>query len=71
MSIEGFASDNFGRSVALSADASIMAIGASSDFDYTGYVEVYSTDDDGGNRVQLGQTIYGNALMTISEILWM
>jgi hypothetical protein len=27
----------------------------------TGYVKVYRTNYDGGNRVQLGQTIYGNA----------
>ena len=27
----------------------------------TGYVKVYRVDDDGGNRMQLGQTIYGDA----------
>ncbi len=55
--------DYFGASVALSADATIMAIGGSewNDSDGKGYVKVYRTDDDGGNRAQLGQTIYGDA----------
>ncbi len=55
--------DGFGTSVALSADATIMAIGANEwdDSDGKGYVKVYRTDDDGGNRARLGQTIYGNA----------
>ena len=26
-----------------------------------GYIKVYHTNNDGRNRVQLGQTIYGNA----------
>ncbi len=58
------ADDTFGSSVALSADATVMAIGAyEEDFiDGTGYVKVYRTNDDGGNRAQLGQTIYGNAI---------
>jgi hypothetical protein len=48
--------------VALSADASTLVIGASGYNSFTGYyVKVYRTDDDGGNRLQLGQTIYGNA----------
>jgi hypothetical protein len=29
--------------------------------DDTGYIKVYRADDDGGNRVQLGPTIYGDA----------
>ncbi len=45
----------------LSADASIMAIRVSWFNDYMGYIKVYHTNDDGGNRVQFGQTIYGNA----------
>jgi hypothetical protein len=49
-----------GESVALSADASIMAIGDYHTMGYV-YVKVYHTDDDGVNRVQLGQTIYGDA----------
>jgi hypothetical protein len=38
-----------------------MAIGASGYNNYTGYIKVYCTKDDGGNRLQLGQIIYGNA----------
>ncbi|KAL3809840.1 hypothetical protein ACHAXA_009255, partial [Cyclostephanos tholiformis] len=49
-----------GESVALSADASIMAIGNHHHNDDMGSVKVYRTDDV-GNRVQLGQTIYGDA----------
>ncbi len=53
--------DLLGVSVAISANVSTMAIGASSDYnDQRGYVKVYHNDDDGKNRVQLGQTIYGN-----------
>jgi hypothetical protein len=56
--------DRFGTSVALSADATIVAIGADewNDSGGRGYVKVYRTDDDGGNRAMLGQTIYGNAI---------
>jgi len=56
------ANDGFGWSVALSADATIMAIGAGEryDSDDKGYVKVYRADYDGSNRAQLGQTIYGN-----------
>ncbi len=56
------AADYFGKFVALSADASIMAIGAYGYFDETGYVKVYRTDYDGGNRALLGQIIYGDAI---------
>ena len=38
--------------------------GASGDYDITdraGYVQVYRADEDGGDRMQLGQTIYGKA----------
>jgi len=38
-----------------------MAIRVSWFNDYMGYIKVYHTNDDGGNRVQFGQTIYGNA----------
>jgi hypothetical protein len=54
--------------VALSSEASTLAIGAPWGNDDTGYVRVYRTDDDGGNRVQLGQTIYGDA--TGDEFGW-
>jgi hypothetical protein len=53
--------DQLGRSVALSLDASTLAMGAPNYDSYTGYVKVYCTDEDSGNRVQLGQTIYGDA----------
>ena len=39
--------------MALSADARIMVIGASSHDTYNGQVKVYRTDYDGGNWVQL------------------
>ncbi len=59
--IEGdFAGDQLGRSLALSADASILVIGARGYNNFTGYVKVFLADDDGGNRVKLGQTIFGN-----------
>ncbi len=62
--IEGdAANDKLGNSVALSADASVMAIGASNYKGQTGYVEVYHTNDDGKNWAQLGQTIYGDAFL--------
>ncbi len=54
--------DGFGRSVALSADASTLVIGASDYYLIGGgyYVKVYRTDGDGGNWVQIGQTLSGN-----------
>jgi hypothetical protein len=52
--------DRFGTSVALSADASILAIGAPGYIDNIGFVKVFRVDDDGGNWVQLGQTIFGD-----------
>ena len=58
------AKDYLGTSVALSADAKTLVVGAPGYYDNTdreGYVKVYRTTDDGGNRTQLGQTIYGNA----------
>ena len=51
-------------SVALSADAKTLVVGAPGYYDNTdreGYVKVYRTTDDGGSRTQLGQTIHGNA----------
>jgi hypothetical protein len=51
-----------GQSVALSADASTMVIGASDYNNDTGYIKVFF-DDDGGNR--LGQTIYGDATIDL------
>jgi hypothetical protein len=56
--------DHLGTSVALSADAKTLVVGAPGKYDNTdreGYVKVYRTTDDGGSRTQLGQTIYGNA----------
>ncbi len=56
------AEDNLGYSVALSADAKTLVAGAPYSDDREGYVKVYRmTDDGGGTRTQLGQTIYGNA----------
>jgi hypothetical protein len=51
------AGDGFGRSVALSTNASTLVIGASDYFmdDIAGYyVKVYRTNNDGGNWVQIG-----------------
>jgi hypothetical protein len=56
------AEDNLGYSLALSADANTLVAGAPYSNNDTGYVKVYRmTDDGGGTRTQLGQTIYGNA----------
>jgi len=58
------AEDYLGASVALSADAKTLVVGAPGWYgntDREGYVKVYRMTDDGGNRTQLGQTIYGNA----------
>ena len=62
------ASDHLGTSVALSADAKTLVVGAPGAFgntDREGYVKVYRMTDDGGNRTQLGQTIYGNATVDL------
>jgi hypothetical protein len=59
------AGDFLGFSVALSADANTLVVGAPGLYgntDREGHVKVYRmTDDGGGTRTQLGQTIYGNA----------
>ena len=59
------AEDYLGTSVALSADAKTLVVGAPGqkygNTDREGYVKVYRMTDDGGSRTQLGQTIYGNA----------
>ena len=51
--------------MAVSADARTIAVGAPGNYRLNskkGYVKVYRTiSDDGRNRVQLGQTIYGDA----------
>ena len=48
--------------MALSADARTLVVGASGwNVDSEGYVKVYCFSENGQNRVQLGQTIYGNA----------
>jgi hypothetical protein len=55
--------DVLGTSVAVSADARTIVIGASGyneDDSKTGYVKVYRTSDDSGNRAQLGETVYGD-----------
>ncbi len=52
--------------MSLSAYATTLVIGAPGyylDTDREGYIKVYRmTDDGGGTRTQLGQTIYGNAI---------
>jgi len=58
------AADYLGMSVALSADAMTLVVGApgvSGNINREGYDKVYRMTDDGGSRTQLGQTIYGNA----------
>ena len=50
-----------GYLVALSKDTRTLAMGAPYYNNYTGCIKVYCTNNDGGNRVQLGQTIYSNA----------
>jgi hypothetical protein len=57
------ADDELGTSVAVSADARTIVIGAPGyyeDDSKKGYVKVYRTSDDSGNRAQLGETIYGD-----------
>jgi len=51
----------FGWSVALSADASTIAIGNHDGWEYAGYVQVFHTDNDTGNTVQIGLDINGDA----------
>ncbi len=58
------ADDYFGTSVALSADAKTLVVGApgySRNSKKKGYLKVYRSDEGVGNRTQLGQTIYGDA----------
>ena len=58
------ADDYFGSSVAVSADARTIAIGAApwyADDSKKGYIRVYRTSAASGNMMQLGQTIYGDA----------
>jgi hypothetical protein len=58
--------DAFGTSVALSADARTLVVGAPGavdNIDRKGYVKVYRAEEDGDiHRKQLSQTIYGNAI---------
>ncbi len=72
VSIKGDATgDYLRRSVALSADASIIVIGSPGTTDFlsllsngnshSGYIKDYRAEY-GGNRVQLGQTIHGDAI---------
>jgi hypothetical protein len=54
--------DLFGSSVAMSADAKTLAVGAIGSNSYTGYVKVFYADDDGWSSMQLlGQSIFGEA----------
>jgi hypothetical protein len=56
--------NELGSSVVVSADAATVAIGAPGNYlvdSKKGYVKVYRTNDDSENRVQLGDTIYGDA----------
>jgi hypothetical protein len=49
--------------VALSADAKTLVVGAPGYYlgtERTEYVKIYRADKDGGDRVQLGETIYGD-----------
>jgi hypothetical protein len=58
--------DELGASVAVSADARTIVIGAPgyyADDSKKGYVKVYRTNDDSENRVKLGDTIYGYAAL--------
>jgi hypothetical protein len=55
--------DQFGWSVAMSADAKTLAVGARGSNNWRGYVKVYHTNDDGWNSTQLiGQSILGDAV---------
>ncbi len=54
------ADDKLGILVALSSNASTLVMGTLEYNNNTGYVRVYCANDNGGNRVQLGQTIYGD-----------
>ena len=55
--------DEFGWSVAMSADAKTLVIGAPGSNNLTGYVKVYHTNDDGWSSTQLiGQSIFGEAV---------
>jgi hypothetical protein len=54
--------DAMGTSVALSADAITLVVGAPGNwYEKKGYARVFRSDDDGGNWMQLGQTMHGNA----------
>ncbi len=53
------AGDELGTSVSISADGSVVAIGASASNGYTGHVGVYR--DQGGSWVQIGTDIIGEA----------
>lgn len=63
------AGDLLGTSVALSANASIMAIGAWGFNTDTGYVKVFRTKFEGGNRVQLGEPPLVMTRIMISETI--
>ena len=57
------ANDSLGTSVALSADANTLVVGAPGFLEgKEGYVRVYQRKDIGGNMTQLGQTMYGEAV---------
>ena len=50
----------FGYSLALSKYNNTLVIGARGHNNSTGYVAVYRISENGGNRTQLGKTIYGD-----------
>ena len=61
---DNYTFDSLGHSVALSADAKTLVVGAPGlwgNSDREGHVKVYRSGEDGGNWTQRGQTIYGNA----------
>lgn len=60
LSIVGNTNDYFGSSLAFSADTMTLAVGAPFAHNNVGYVKVYHTESDGGNRAQVGQTIAGD-----------
>jgi hypothetical protein len=61
--INGEAAGDFsGKSVALSADGSTVAIGASRSSNRSGQVAVYRINSEGSSWERLGQTIFGNAI---------
>ena len=62
--------DELGWSVAMSADAKTLVVGADGFNDDTGYVKVYRANDDGWNSMQLigqGLAAFGSVIETTCE----